>query len=78
MSQPIAFEDALEVAEQLDLESQKELAAVLSRRIAERGREPIAAAVAQARREFAAGQCEPMTAAEIVREASVDPAQVSV
>jgi ribose 1,5-bisphosphokinase PhnN len=49
--------------------SQVELIAVLSRRLAERGRERVAAAVAQARREFAAGQCQPMTAAEMVREA---------
>jgi hypothetical protein len=41
----------------------------LSRRLAERGRERVATAVAQARREFAAGQCQPMTATELVREA---------
>jgi len=69
MSQQIAFDAALDAAEQLDVESQKELAAILTRRLAERGRERVAAAVAQARREFAAGQCPPMTAAEIVREA---------
>ena len=69
MSQQIVFADALEAAEQLDVEAQTELVAVLSRRLAERGRERVAAAVAQARREFAAGQCQPMTAAELVREA---------
>ncbi len=35
----------------------------------ERGRERVAATVAQARREYAAGQCRPMTAADILREA---------
>ena len=69
MSQPIAFADVLDAAEQLDVEAQAELVAVLSRRLAERGRERVAATVAQARREFAAGQCRPMTPAEIVREA---------
>lgn len=69
MSQPSAFADVLDAAEQLDVEAQAELVAVLSRRLAERGRERVAGAVAQARREFAAGQCQPMTAAEIVREA---------
>lgn len=69
MSQQIEFADALDAAEQLDDDSQAELVAVLSRRLAERGRERVAAAVAQARREFAAGQCQPMTAAELVREA---------
>jgi hypothetical protein len=70
MSQPIVFADVLEAAEQLDADAQAELVAVLSRRLAERGRERVASAVAQARREFAAGQCQPMTAAEIVREAA--------
>ena len=70
MSQPIGFADALDAAEQLDPEAQAELVAVLSRRLAERGRERLATVVAQARREFAAGQCQPMTAAELVRKAS--------
>jgi hypothetical protein len=69
MSQPSTFADVLDAAEQLDVETQAELVAVLSRRLAERGRERVVATVAQARQEFAAGQCQPMTAAEIVREA---------
>jgi hypothetical protein len=69
VSQQIAFADALEAAEQLDEDAQAELVAVLSRRLAERGRERVAAVVAQARSEFAAGQCQVMTAAEVVREA---------
>ncbi|MFN0198299.1 MAG: hypothetical protein ACKVT0_16245 [Planctomycetaceae bacterium] len=69
MSNQIAFDDALAAAEKLDAEGQAELAAVLNRRLAERGRERVAATVEQARREFTAGQCQPMTAAELVREA---------
>jgi hypothetical protein len=69
MSNENAFADVLDAAEQLDVEAQAELVAILSRRLAERGRERVAATVAQARREFAAGQCQPMTAAELVREA---------
>jgi hypothetical protein len=69
MSQQNAFADVLDAAEQLDVDAQAELVAVLSRRLAERGRERVAATVAQARQEFAAGQCQPMTAAEVVREA---------
>ena len=69
MSQTKAFDEALDAAEQLDFEGQEALAAVLTRRVAERGRERVTAAVAQARREFAAGLCTPMTAADIVREA---------
>ena len=64
-----AFAEALDAAEHLDPDAQVELIAVLSRRLAERGRERIAATVEQARREFASGQSKPMTAAEIVREA---------
>ena len=69
MSQQIEFDDALDAAERLDPDAQAELVAVLNRRLAERGRERLTVVVAQARREFAAGQCEPMTAAELVREA---------
>ena len=69
MDQQSGFADVLEAAEQLDVDAQAELVAVLSRRLAERGRERVAATVEQARREFAAGQCQPMTAAELVREA---------
>lgn len=69
MNKQIGFADALDAAEQLDPDAQAELVAVLSRRLAERGRERVAAVVAQARREFATGQCQPMTAAELVREA---------
>lgn len=70
MSQPIVFDDVLDAAEQLDPDAQAELVAVLSRRLAERGRERVTATVEQARREFAAGQCQAMTAAELLREAS--------
>lgn len=69
MDQQISFSNALDAAERLDPDAQAELVAVLSRRLAERGRERVAVVVAQARREFAAGQCQPMTAAELVREA---------
>jgi len=69
MSQQTTFADALDAAEQLDPDAQMELIAVLNRRLTERGRERITATVEQARREFAAGQSKPMTAAEIVREA---------
>ena len=69
MSEQIAFAEVLDAAEQLDTEAQAELVAILSRRLAERGRERVAAVAAQSRHEFAAGQCQPMTAAELVREA---------
>jgi hypothetical protein len=71
MSQQKTFADVLDAAEELDVDSQAELVAVLNRRLAERGRERVVSTVAQARQEFAAGQCEPLSAAEIVREAQL-------
>lgn len=68
LDQPHAFAEVLDAAERLDVDAQSELVAILSRRLAERGRERVAATVAQARREFAAGQCLPVTATELVRE----------
>ncbi len=70
MSQPVVFADVLDAAEQLDADAQAELVAVLTRRLAERGRDRVAESVADARREFAAGGCRPMTAADLVREAA--------
>ena len=58
MSQPVVFSDILDAAEQLDVDAQLELVAVLSRRLAERGRERVAATAAQARGEFAYRQCQ--------------------
>ena len=69
MIQPTAFADALDAVENLEPDAQMELIAVLNRRLAERGRQRIAATVEQARLEFAAGQSKPMAASEIVREA---------
>jgi hypothetical protein len=69
MSQPLAFADALEAVERLDVDAQAELVAILRHRLAERGRERVIETVAESRREFAAGLCQPMTAAELVREA---------
>ena len=69
MSQLSVFSDVLEAAEHLDAEAQSELVAVLTRRLAERGRARVAATVVEARREFAAGQCEVVSAAALIREA---------
>ncbi len=69
MNRSATFDDALDLAELLDDVAQAELVAVLSRRLAERGRQRVAETVAEARRELVAGQCKVMTAAEIIREA---------
>ena len=69
MSQLTDYAEILEAAERLDLATQAELVATLSRRLAERGRDRVLATVEEAEREFAAGQCRVVTAKEPVREA---------
>ena len=78
MSQQVIFAEVLDAAEQLDADAQAELVAVLCRRLAERGRERVAAVVAEALCELAAGQCQPMTAAELVRERSCETHAVTL
>ena len=69
MSHQPSFADALDAAERLDPDAQEQLLAILSRRLAERGRERVATTVEQARKEFADGKCLPMTPADILHEA---------
>jgi len=69
MSSQLAFSDVLAAAEQLDVDAQAQLVSLLSRRLAERGRERVAAAIDEARKEFAAGQCQVMSAKDLIREA---------
>ena len=69
MSQPIVFGEILDAAEQLDPDEQVELIAILSRRLAEKGRREVAETVEQSRRDFAAGLCQEMTADDLIREA---------
>ncbi|MCZ2340953.1 MAG: hypothetical protein LC104_04055 [Bacteroidales bacterium] len=71
MNQQVSFADVLDAVEGLDVNAQTELIAVLTRRLAERGRQRVADTVEEARREFAAGQCQPMTATELLREAQL-------
>ena len=69
MGQPLAFADILNAAEQLDPGAQMELIAILNRRLAEQERQRVAVSVEESRRKVAAGQCQVMTAAELIREA---------
>jgi len=69
VDQPIGLASVLDAAEQLDAESQAELVAVLSRRLAERGRARVVSVIEQSRREIAEGKVAAMTPAEIIREA---------
>ena len=68
MSQAIPFGEVLEAAEQLSPDEQKELAAILNRRLAQAARHRVAAEIQEARQEFAAGRCVPATPDELMRE----------
>lgn len=68
MMSKVDFSAVLDAAEQLDPEAQAELVSVLSRRLAERGREQLAVTVAAARQEFATGKCVQTTVDDLLNE----------
>jgi hypothetical protein len=68
MDQTMPFGEVLEAADRLSPDEQQELIAILHRRLAQAGRQQIAADIQDARQEFAAGKCRPATPEEIMRE----------
>ena len=68
MAKAPLFEEVLEDIETLSLEDQEILIEILHRRIVERRREELARDVQQARQEFQAGQCRPVTPEELLNE----------
>jgi hypothetical protein len=68
MTQAMTFGEVLEAADQLSREDQQELITILHRRLAQAGRQQLAAEVQEARQEFAAGHCRPATPDELMRE----------
>ncbi len=68
MTQALPFGDVLEAAEQLSAEDQEALIAILHRRLAQAGRQRLAAEIQEARQEFAAGLCRSATPEELMRE----------
>jgi hypothetical protein len=77
MSQTTEFNEVLDAAERLAPTWQAELVSVLVRRLAERGRTSLIASVAESRRDFAAGNCLPMSATEIVSQAMAESGALS-
>ncbi len=57
MSQALQFGDVLDAADELSTDEKEELIDILRRRLAELGRQRVAADVHEARQEFAAGAC---------------------
>ena len=68
MTQRMRFDEVLEVADQLSLDEQQELIAILNRRVALASRQRLIDEVEEARKDFAEGRCVPATPAEIMRE----------
>jgi acetyl-CoA carboxylase beta subunit len=60
--------EVLEVVDKLSLEEQEALVGILHRRLVERRREELAKEVQQAQQEFEAGQCQPVTPADLIKE----------
>ena len=68
MSQKMHFGEVLEAADHLSAEEREELIAILHRRLAEQGRQRVAAEIQEARQEFAAGNCRTASVDELLRE----------
>lgn len=68
MSRSISLADILDAAEQLSPDEQWELAAILTRRLNEAGRQRVVADVRQARQECGSRPVQPATPAQIMSE----------
>lgn len=63
----MSFNEILEAADQLSLDEQATLLEVLQNRFIEHRREALVRDVQQARREFEAGQCLPISPADLLK-----------
>ena len=68
MAQQLRFDEVLDAADQLSLDEQRELIAILNRRLALAGRQRLLDEVQEARKDFAEGRCLPATPDEIMRD----------
>lgn len=68
MENVMPFDEVLEAVDKLSLEEQEALIEVLHRRIIEHRREELAKEIQQAQQEFRAGQCQPVTPTELIKE----------
>ena len=68
MEKVMPFGEVLEAVDKLSMEEQEMLIEVMHQRIIERRREELAQDVQDAQREFQAGNCPPVTPAELVKE----------
>lgn len=68
MEQSLSFGSVLEAADALSLEEKETLIEILRRRVAERQRQSLVEDVREARRDYAAGNCQAATPDEIMQE----------
>lgn len=68
MNPPTTFDQLLDAVERLPSDEQAALMAIVSRRLAEQGRQRIIEEVEQASREFVDGQCSSANVDDIMRE----------
>ena len=68
MTQQMLFGEVLEAADHLSPDEQRELVAILNRRLALASRQRLIADVQEARKEFAEGRCSVVTPEELMRE----------
>ena len=68
MSHLLPFDEVLEAAGQLSHDEQAELVEILHRRLAQAGRQRLAAEIKEARGEFATGRFSTTTAQELMQE----------
>ena len=62
------FADILDAVDNLSREEQETFLEVLQRRFIEQRREEIAAEIQAARQEFLSGECQPVTAEDLMKE----------
>ncbi len=68
MSNVMAFGNMLEEVDKLSLEDQNIFKEILSRRIIERQREQVANEIRNARAEYNAGVCQPISVDDLMKE----------
>ena len=68
MDRSLPFAEVLEAIDRLPAEDQEALIEIVRRRVAEQGRERLAAEIQEAQREFARGDCRPSTVDELMDE----------
>jgi hypothetical protein len=68
MENTLPFGDILEAADKLPTADQESLRDILAKRIIDRRRDELSQEVMEARKEYEAGQCKPVTPDELMTE----------